>query len=186
MEEIKAIELSSKDLEDRKRFFVVGNVASPHALKGEVKVFPLTDYPDRFTVGLVLYLDTQRGSVLKLEVERSRVAGRVVVVKFKGLDKIEDVERYKGRSLYIDRKDAVPLEEGEHYVADLIGLDIKEEDGKLLGKLTDVISTGANDVYEMKREDNGQFAYLPVIPDCVLDIDIENNTVTVHVMDGLL
>ncbi len=55
-----------------------------------------------------------------------------------------------------------------------------------MGKLTDVISTGANDVYEMKREDNGQFAYLPVIPDCVLDIDIENNTVTVHVMDGLL
>ena len=109
-----------------------------------------------------------------------------MVVKFKGLDKIEDVERYKGRSLYIDRKDAVPLEEGEHYVADLIGLDIKDEDGKLLGKLTDVISTGANDVYEMKREDNGQFAYLPVIPDCVLDIDIENNTVTVHVMDGLL
>ena len=84
------------------------------------------------------------------------------------------------------RSDAVPLEKGEHYVADLIGLRIEDENGRLLGELTDVISTGANDVYEMKREDNGQFAYLPVIPDCVLNIDIERGAVTVHVMDGLL
>lgn len=179
-------ELTSELLEDRKKYFIVGEIASTFALKGEVKLYPLTDYPERFTKGLEVFLDTKKDKILKLKVESSRQAGRFVIIKFKGIDDINDIERYKGCSIYIDRKDAVKLNEGEHYVADLIGLTVKDEEGNHLGEITDVISTGANDVYEIKLFDNSRLVYFPVIDECVLDIDITKGFVTVHVMEGLL
>ena len=142
--------MNASALHDATNYFRVGQIAGTHALKGEVRVFPQTDDRERFTKGLQLFLEDARGQVRELVVERSRQNGKFVLVKFKGLDSIDDVERFRGGTLFVDRKDAIPLEEGEYFVADLIGLAVYEEDGTLLGELTDVIETGANDVYAVR------------------------------------
>ena len=96
------------------------------------------------------------------------------------------MEKFRGCELTIDRKDAIKLEPGEYYCADLMGLSIVDEEDKLLGTVTDIIQTGANDVYEMTRPGVEEKVYIPAIKDCVKNIDIENKKVTIHVMDGLL
>ena len=217
--------MTTQELYNTSNYFQVGQIAGTHALKGEVKVFPMTDDPERFTNGLVLFMEDTRGEVRELTVERSRQSGKFVLVKFKGLDSINDVERFRGNKLFIDRADAIPLEEGEYFVADLIGLSVYDEDGVLLGELTDVIETGANDVYAVrlaetygcaekeehadgsgsanhagsadgiaradgagggKRKKTAPEVLLPAIPECILEIDLTNRRMTVHVMDGLM
>ena len=109
----------------------------------------------------------------------------MVILKFKGYDSINDVERYRGRDLWITREQAVPLGEDENFVADLIGLAVVTDGGETLGTMKDVMFTGANDVYVVERE-NGKELLLPAIKDCILDVDLENGVMTVHVLDGLL
>jgi 16S rRNA processing protein RimM len=96
------------------------------------------------------------------------------------------VERFRGNILTVPREQAVKLEEGEYYIQDLIGIDIVDEDGNKLGKLIDVLQTGANDVYEMERADGGPNVLIPAIKQCILDVNIDTNTMKIHVMDGLM
>ncbi len=162
----------------------VGVITSAHGLRGEVKVFPTTDDAQRFRQLKDVLLDT--GTELKpLEVEQVRFFKNLVIVKFRGLDRIEEVEAYKGRDLLVTRANAVELGPDENFIADLIGLEVVTDEGGRLGQLTDVLQTGANDVYVVKRE-TGKELLLPAIKDCVLDIDLEAGRVTVHLLDGLL
>ena len=162
----------------------VGVISSTHGLKGEVKVFPTTDDPARFRDLREVILEAKR-ETRDLEVERVKFFKQFVIVKFKGLDRIEEVEGYKGAELWVTRENAVPLEEGEYYIADLIGLLVRSDEGEELGTIKDVLQTGANDVYEVERKD-GKPLLLPVIPECVLSVDLEKGEVLVHVLDGLL
>ncbi len=164
--------------------FRVGVISSTHGIRGEVKAFPTTDDPARFRELTQVTLVTKRER-RTLEIEKVRFFKQFVIVKFKGIDDINDMERYKGAELWIDREQAVPLEEGEYFIADLIGLSVMTDEGKKLGTLREVIRTGANDVYEVLMED-GKTVLLPVIDECVLDVDLEKGEVLVHVMDGLL
>lgn len=107
------------------------------------------------------------------------------ILKFKGLDNINDIERYKGKSLYVTRENAVKLRKDEYFIADLMGVKIYDEQDAYMGVLKDVIVTGANDVYEIALED-GRTLLLPAIKQCVLDVDIEQRRMKVHVLDGLL
>ena len=173
------------DLHDATKYFQVGQIAGTHALKGEVRVFPQTSDRERFTKGLELYYEGVRNEVLVLTVEKSRQNGKFVLLQFKGLDSINDVERFRGGKLYVDRRDAIPLEEGEYFVADLVGMDVYTEDGARLGELTDVLETGANDVYAVRLE-QGKEVLIPAIPDCVLEINLEEKRMTVHLLDGML
>ena len=166
--------------------FQVGVIASTHGLQGEVNVFPTTEDPDRFKKLKQVTLHTQRGEELLLDVQSARFFKKFVIVKFKQFNNINEVEKFRGCELTIDRKDALKLEPGEYYCADLIGLSIEDEDGKLLGKLSDVLQTGANDVYEMIREDNGEKIYIPAIKDCIKNIDINNGKIIIHVLEGLM
>ena len=106
------------------------------------------------------------------------------ILKFKGFDNINDIEKYKGKSLLVTRKNAVPLRKDEYFIADLLGVEVWEDNGEKLGVLKDVIETGANDVYVIILED-GKELLIPAIKECILDVDIENRKMTVHVMDGL-
>ena len=108
-----------------------------------------------------------------------------VIVKFKGIDNINDIEKYKGKSLLVNREDAVALEEDEYYIADIIGMQVNTEDGATFGVLKDVMETGANDVYIVETED-GKEVLLPAIKECILDVDVEAMKMTIHLMDGLL
>ena len=98
---------------------------------------------------------------------------------------INDVEKYKGKDLYVSRENAVPLEENEYYIADLIDMDIYDENDEKIGVLFDVMQTGANDVYVINMDD-GRELLLPVIEDAVLDVNLEENKIKVHILDGLL
>ena len=107
-----------------------------------------------------------------------------VILKFKGIDNINDIEKYKGKDLLVNREDAVALEENENYVADLIDLKVVTDDGQVLGYLTEVMETGANDVYVVETED-GRELLLPAIRDCILDVDLDEEVMTVHILPGL-
>lgn len=134
--------------------FQVGVIASTHGLKGEVNVFPTTEDPERFKKLKKVTLHTQRGEEILLDVQSARFFKKFVIVKFKQFDDINDVEKFRGCELTIDRKDALKLEPGEFYCADLMGLSVEDEEGNVLGSITDILQTGANDVYEMTREND--------------------------------
>lgn len=162
----------------------VGVISSTHGVRGEVKVFPTTDDPARFEELETVLLDTGKEK-LELEIVGVKFFKNMVILKFKGYDSINDVERYRGKDLWITREQAVPLGEDENFVADLIGLAVVTDGGETLGTMKDVMFTGANDVYVVERE-NGKELLLPAIKDCILDVDLENGVMTVHVLDGLL
>jgi 16S rRNA processing protein RimM len=107
------------------------------------------------------------------------------ILKFKGIDNIDDIQKYKGCDLLVSRENAQPLAENEYYIGDLIGMKVQSDAGENLGILDDVLQTGANDVYVVKRP-NGSELLLPVIDDCILDVRVEEGLVIAHVMEGLL
>lgn len=162
----------------------VGIITSTHGVRGEVKVYPTTDDPRRFRRLKEVVLDTGREK-LNLEIEGVKFFKQFVILKFKGLDNINDIEKYRQKSLYVTRKNAVRLQRDEYFIADLIGLKVQDEDGKELGTVKDVIETGANDVYEVEMAD-GKSLLLPAIKQCILNVDVENGLMQVHVLEGLL
>lgn len=162
----------------------VGVISSTHGVRGEVKVFPTTDDPGRFKELKNVLMDTGREQ-MNLEIEGVKFFKNMVILKFKGFDSIEDIEKYKGKDLLITRDQAVDLGPDENFIVDLIGLKVVTESGEEFGTLTDVIKTGANDVYEVKMKD-GKEVLLPAIKECVLNVDIEEGVIRVHIMDGLL
>lgn len=166
--------------------FRIGIFSSTHGIRGEIKVYPTTDSPARFSALKNVILETPRER-LELEVEKARFFKGMVILKFKGIDNINDIERYKGASLFVPRKDAAPLEEGSYYVADLLGCRVETDEGRYLGTLRDVMPTGANDVFVVKDPEDaaGKEYLLPNIKACVLKIDPENSLITVHMMPGL-
>ena len=164
-------------------YFRVGVIANTHGIRGEVKVFPTTEDPKRFKGMKEIILDTENEKKV-LEVASARFFKNMVILKFKGIDSINDIEKYKGRDLLVTRENAIPLEEGEYYIADILGATVVTEDGETFGVLKDVLTTGANDVYVVEHE--GKEVLLPVIPDCVLSRNMDTKVVTVHIMEGLL
>ena len=162
----------------------VGIITSTHGVRGEVKVYPTTDDPRRFRRLKEVVLDTGKEK-MNLEIEGVKFFKQFVILKFKGLDNINDIEKYRQKSLYVTRKNAVRLQRDEYFIADLIGLKVQDEDGKELGTVKDVIETGANDVYEVEMAD-GKSLLLPAIKQCILNLDVENGTMQVHVLEGLL
>lgn len=163
--------------------FRVGVIANTHGIRGEVKVFPTTEDPNRFKKLKEVLLDTGKEK-LPLEISSVRFFKNLVIVKFKGIDNINDIEKYKGKDLYVIRENAIPLKEDEYYLADILGADVYTEDGKEFGRLKDILETGANLVYVVMHE--GKEVLLPVIPDCVKEISVEEKKVVIHLMKGLL
>lgn len=165
------------------QFLRVGVISSTHGVRGEVKVYPTTDDVNRFKELKKVILDTGR-EYLNLEISGVKFFKNMVILKFKGIDNINDIEKYKGKDLLVNREDAVALGENENYVADLIDLKVVTDEGEVLGYLTEVMETGANDVYVVETED-GRELLLPAIRDCILDVDLEEEVMTVHVLKGL-
>ncbi len=163
--------------------FRVGVIANTHGVQGEVKVFPTTEDPKRFDWLKEVLLNAGEEKI-PLKIQKVRYFKNLVIVKFKGIDNINDIEKYKGMDLYVTRENAIPLEEDEYYIADIIGSEVNTEDGKFFGVLKDVLETGANLVYVVEQE--GKEVLLPAIPDCVKDIDTEEKKIVVHIMPGLL
>ena len=165
------------------QFLQVGVISSTHGIRGEVKVFPTTDDPLRFKKLKKVLLDTGREQ-LELEVQSVKFFKQFVIVKFKGIDNINDIEKYKGKGLFVPREDAVPLDEDEYYIADLIGMEVFTEDGRF-GVVKDVMETGANEVYIVESDDHGE-VLIPAIRQCGLDVNVEEKKMLVRLLDGLI
>ncbi len=159
-------------------------ITSAHGVRGEVKVFPTTDDNSRFKTLKHVLMDTGKEKI-PLEIEHVKFFKNMVILKFKGFDNKNDVEMWRQRDLLITRDQAVELTPDENFIADLIGLTAVTDEGVVLGTLTDVLQTGANDVYCVKME-NGKELLLPAIKDCILNVDLEKQEMLVHVLDGLL
>ena len=164
--------------------FRIGVITSTHGLKGEVKVFPTTDDVQRFKQLKSCIIKTKRENI-EVEKNSCKFFKNMVILSFKGYDSIEKIEGFKGCELYVSREQAVPLEEDEFYIADVIDMEVVTEDGKHLGMLDDVLQTGANDVFVVKMDDKKE-VLIPVIKDCIMDIDYDNKIVTVRVMKGMI
>lgn len=162
----------------------VGVISSTHGIRGEVKVFPTTDDAKRFKKLKEVLVETD-GVLSPLQIQQVKFFKNMVILKFKGLDDINLVEGYKGKNLLVTRQNAVSLEEDEYFIADLIGMQVIDEERQLTGILQDVMPTGANDVYRIGLED-GRELLLPAIHDCVLNVDMENRQIRIHILEGLL
>ena len=170
----------------------VGIITSTHGVRGEVKVFPTTDDAKRFKQLKQVLLDTGK-EMLPLQLENVKFFKNMVILKFEGIDNVDDVVKFRQKSLYVERKDAVRLQKDEYFIADLIDIEVFTEDGIRLGRLTDVITTGANDVYAVALEENSIFGaaagkeiLIPAIRQCILDVNIKEKRMTVHLLEGLL
>ena len=108
----------------------------------------------------------------------------MLLIKFKEVDKVEEAETLRNASLKVERKDAAPLEEGSYYIADLIGMQVYTEDGIILGVLQDIYNTGSNDIYVVRNE-LGKQILLPAIKEVIKNISLEDNKITVHLLEGL-
>lgn len=162
----------------------VGVISSTHGVRGEMKVFPTTDDIQRFKKLKEVILDTGK-EYKTLNIQSVKFFKNMVILKFKEFDNINDIEIYKGKSLYVTRQNAVKLQKDEYFIADLIGMHAVSEDGTLKGTIEDVIETGANDVYAIRLED-GRELLLPAIKQCVLEINMEEQILTFHLLEGLL
>lgn len=162
----------------------VGVISSTHGLIGEVKVYPTTDDINRFKQLKEVIMDSGKEHIT-LEIERVKFFKQFAILKFKGIDSINDIEKHKGNSLYVTRENAVKLEKDEYFIADLINLDVVDEEEHRIGMLTDVIQTGANDVYVVKMDEEKE-VLIPAIKQCILQINMADKKMKVHLLDGLL
>ena len=167
--------------------YQVGAITQTHGIKGEVKVFPLTDDISRFKNMKNLLLDAGKEGYISLEVENVRPQKNIVILKFKGIDNINDIEKYKGHGLFVTKENRVDLQEDEYFIADLIGVDVylDTDENLLFGEITDVLQTGANDVYEITMT-KGDTVLIPAIKDCIKSVDMVNNKMVIHLLDGLI
>lgn len=166
------------------QYLRVGVISSMHGVKGEVKVFPTTDDVNRFKKLKTVFVDFKK-NLLELEINTVKFFKNFVILSFKEYDNINLIEKYKGCDLLVSREDAVPLGPGEYFICDIIGCRVITDEDKQLGVVEDVIQTGANDVYVV-RNDDGRDILLPVIDECILDIDVAQRIIKAHIMKGLL
>ncbi len=162
----------------------VGIISQTHGIKGEVKVFPTTDDINRFKKLKEIILDTGKDKI-NLKIESVKFFKQYAILKFKGIDNINDIEIYKGKSLFVTRENAVKLEKDEYFIADLIGLEVITDENIKLGILTDIMVTGANDVYVVTSEEKKEIL-IPAIKDCILEVNVLDKYIKVHLLKGLL
>ena len=162
----------------------IGQIVNTFGIKGEVKVVPFTDDISRFDELKKVYIKN-KNQEKQYKIENVKYHKNMVLIKFSGIDKIEDAEMLKNKYLEIDRENAIPLEEGTYFIADLIGLEVYTEDGNLLGKVEDIYNTGSKDIYVVKDE-LGKQVLLPGIDEVIKNVDLENSKIIVHLIPGLI
>lgn len=162
----------------------IGVITTTHGIRGEVKVFPTTDDARRFDDCDEVILVTKREQI-PLHVERVKYFKNIVILKFKEFDDINQVEQFRKCDLMVTRENAVPLEEGEYFICDIIGAEVVEESGEPIGTIKDVMETGANNVFVIEMPE-GREVLFPSIPQCIKQVDVENKKVVAHIMPGLL
>ena len=162
----------------------VGQIVNTFGIKGEIKVTPFTNDIRRFDDLKKVYVKTRKESKL-YNVENARYHKNMVLLKLKGINTPEEAEMLRNAFLEIDREDAIPLEEGTYFIADLLGLEVYTDEGKLLGRVEDIYNTGSKDIYVIKDE-LGKQVLLPGIDEVIKEVDLNNGKIIVHLIPGLV
>ena len=162
----------------------VGQIVNTFGIKGYVKIYPYVDDIKRFDKLKNVYIILKKQEKV-LEIEDVKYHKNMVLVKFKGINSVEEAEALRQAYVEIDRKDAIPLEEGQYFIADLLGLEVFTDEGSFLGKVNDIFNTGSNDIYEVKDE-LGKQILLPGIAEVIKDVNLEEGKIIVHLIDGLV
>lgn len=165
-------------------FLEIGQIVNTFGIKGMVKVKPFTDDITRFDRLDKVYVESNKIKK-QYEIEEVKYHKDMVLIKFKGIDKVEDAELLRNCYLKVDRKDEPELEEGTYYIVDLLGLDVYSDEGNLLGKLDDIYNYGSSDIYVVKDE-LGKQLLLPAISDVIKEINLEQKKIVVHILPGLI
>ena len=166
------------------KLFEIGTVVNTQGIKGEVRVLPMTDDPKRFELLEEIELFSKEKSKL-YKIESLRYHKQFIILKLEGINNMNDAEELKTHIIKIKEDKALPLLEDEFYIRDLYGISVITLDGETLGKITDIINTGgANDVYVVKNSDSKEIL-IPALKQCILDVDIIKNIMTVHLLKGL-
>jgi len=162
----------------------VGQIVNTFGIKGFVKVKPWVNDIERYDDLEKVYVKIKK-ETQKLEIEEVKYHKDMVLIKFKGIETVEQAETLRNCYLEIDREDAVPLEEGTYYIVDLLESDVYTDEGELLGILEDIYNTGAKDIYVVKNE-LGKTVLLPGIPEVIKEVNLEEKKITVHLLKGLV
>ena len=165
----------TKSLPSEAERIIVGKVGAPHGVKGEVKIIPLTDFPERFSSMKEI---TVGDDVFAVTGHRTATGGNPIL-KLAGIDNRDDAARLTGKMLTVSRKETMPLREGEYYAFDIVGLSVFDESGTYIGKVETVLKTGSNDVYVVKA-DSGKEILIPALKKIVTAIDIDGGKMTVN------
>lgn len=165
-------------------YLEIGKIANTHGVKGELKVIPLTDNPERYDVLKWVYVGGEN-NLEKYDIENVKYTKGMVIVKFKEVNDMDSAERLKGLYLKVDRKNAVKLPKDAFFICDLIECDVYEGNGNNLGKIKDVLKTGSNDVYLVKDENNREIL-IPALKSVVTEVSIENKKIVVKLPEGLV
>ena len=163
-------------------YFEVGQIVNTHGVRGMVRVISHSDDPDRFFTLKKVLLDD--GKNTELEIESASYHKQFILLKFKGIEDMDAAITIKGKMLRVHESEGLELETDEYYLKDIYDMEVYDGDGTLLGIVADIIFTGANDVYVVKKE-GAKDLLLPAIKQCILDVDVANNRMVVHVMEGL-
>ena len=162
----------------------VGQIVNTFGIKGEVKVMPFTDDITRFDDLEKVYVKTKKEEKL-YKIQNVRYHKNMVLIKFENIETPEQAELLRNAFLEIDRENAIPLEEGTYYIADLIGMEVYSDDGNKLGIVEDIYNTGANDIYVVKNE-LGKQILLPGIKEVIKEVNLDTEKITVHLIPGLI
>ncbi|RKD24180.1 ribosome maturation factor RimM [Ammoniphilus oxalaticus] len=170
-----------------RQMYDVGKIVNTHGIRGELRIFSVTDFPEeRFQKGSELFLaHDSLQEPLPITIQSVRKQKNLYIVKLKEFDNINQVEKYKGGVFRVSEEDRIDLEEGEFYYDDIVGCEAWSDEGVNLGVISDILETGANDVWVVKREGQKDLL-LPYIDDCILEVDVAEKRVKVHVMEGLM
>ncbi|NOY52116.1 MAG: 16S rRNA processing protein RimM [Deltaproteobacteria bacterium] len=161
----------------------VGTVFRKHGIRGEVKVYPLTDSPRRFLDLEEVVLEDPAGKRQKVRIDRVRFQKDRLILHFAGLDTLDEIEPFLKSRILIHRSQALPLGEGRYYHADIIGLAVVSEEGLDLGSVTEILETGSNDVYVVRK--GKKEILIPAIAEVVRKVDLARGEMIIHVMEGL-
>lgn len=167
-------------------YLKVGQILKPHGVRGEMKVYPLTDDYKRYSKLKKVFMTKDEKVFKEVKIESVKYVKEFPVIKLEGIGTVNDAEKLRQEYIYVDRENAVKLPEDAFFIADLIGMKVITDEGELLGELVSVFPTGSNDVYEVKSENHKKNILLPAIKDVILDINIKTREMKVHILEGLI
>lgn len=162
----------------------IGQIVNTFGIKGFLKVNPFVDDISRFDYLEKVYVKRNK-EVKEMEVEEVKYHKNMVLLKLKGIDRVEDAELLRNSYLEVDRENAIELQEGEYFIADLLGLYVFDEEEKKIGQLEDIFNTGSNDIYVVRTEEGKQLL-LPAISEVIKEINLQENKIIVHLLEGLI